>query len=235
MYGVYNTPIKIENKSLTISIEKNEIGFSYIRDTLSEKVEKLLLAENAKILVNPVEPLNTPKELTSLLLIEFNKNISIQPHIRKTIFITFPVEIGIFLSKKREYELFDVFSLTKQKFTLYGNPEDGIICKYWKSDVLLTKPELDPLKEGFIELVIKNQSSSWVNIQKALFKAVGMKIFYDVKNVSMKAEMKVIDDETAEIEFLATPSEKNMKKALEIYTTRKLSVSQTKSVMQEGI
>jgi hypothetical protein len=62
-----------------------------------------------------------------------------------------------------------------------------------------------------------------------------MKIFYDVKNVSMKAEMKVIDDETAEIEFLATPSEKNMKKALEIYTTRKLSVSQTKSVMQEGI
>ena len=97
MFGEYQIPLKIKRESLLISIEKNDKGFNYIRESLDGKTEKLMLAENVKILINPVEPLNIPKELTSLLLIEFNKNISIQPHIKNTKFITFPVEIGIFL------------------------------------------------------------------------------------------------------------------------------------------
>ncbi len=235
MFGEYKIPAKIEDKSFVISVEKNEKGFYYKRESLNGKIEKLMLADNAKILLSPVEPLNTPKELTSLLLIEFANTIAVQPGIRKKIFITFPVEIGVFLSKKKEFELFDVFSLTKQKFTLYGDPSNGIICKYWKSDVFLNKPELESRQEGFIQLAIKNQSSDWVNIQKALFKAAGMKIYYDPENVSMKAEMKIADEETAEIEFVNSPYDNKMKKALEVYSSKILTISTKKSMMLEGI
>ncbi|NQV19644.1 MAG: DUF432 domain-containing protein [Armatimonadetes bacterium] len=235
MFGEFNIPINIDKDSLNISIKKNDKGFDYIRELPNDKIEKLILTENAKILINPVEPLNTPKELTSLLLIEFNKSISIQPGIRKTIFITFPIEIGIFLSKKKDFELFDVFSLSKQKFTLYGDPGVGVVCKYWKSDVFLTLPDINPLYEGFIELKIYNPGTSWINVHKALFKAEGMKIFFDDQNVCMKAKMKVTDDDTAETEFIDSPYEKDMKKAVDIFNAKKLSVSTSKTIMLEGI
>ncbi len=235
MFGEFKIPITINEDSINITIKQNDKGFDYIRDIQDDRIEKLILADNAKILINPVEPLNLPSELTSFLLIEMDKSITIQPGIRKTIFLTFPIEIGVFLSQKNKFELFDVFSLSKQKFSLYGDPSFGTICKYWKSNIHLNLPEVNPLFEGIIELKLHNPENSWVSIQKALFKAEGMKIYFNDKRVIMKAKMKITDTDEAEIEFINSAYEKDMKKAIEIFTHKKLSVTNTKTVMLEGI
>src|ERR1035437_5806461 len=90
MYSNYNPPF---------SLEKIEAQWIYKRTLGTDLVEKLIL-EEGKFIINPVKPLNTPKEITQNLLIEFEKMLFLSAGTRKTIFLTFPIEIGIFISDK---------------------------------------------------------------------------------------------------------------------------------------
>ncbi|MBN2829982.1 MAG: DUF432 domain-containing protein [Candidatus Cloacimonetes bacterium] len=198
-------------------------------------MEKLLLSDHSEITINPVEPIFTPKEITSYLLIEFDRSFAIKPGISKKIYLTFPVEIGIFISKRRDFELLDVFSFARKKFSLYGEPNNGIVCKYWKSNLHLSKPDVNPLTEGVLELNVRNDSSSWINVSKALFKALGMKLYYNGSLVSMRATMKLTDEEIAETDFHDSPLEKGMHKSIELVTSKRLSVQSSKTIMMEGI
>ncbi len=234
MFGDYKLPLKIENELVQIEVLKELDSYSYCRKSEGETVSKLLLADQSKVVINPVEPLFTPKNITSFLLIEFDRTISVKPGMNHKIFITFPVEIGVFVSKKRDYELLDVFSFSKQKFTLYGDPSNGTICKHWKSQIFMSRPEVNPLYEGVIELTIRNNTTTWVSMNRALFKALGMKIYYNENLVAMRALMKLAEEEIAETEFQKSPLEANMRKSLELVTMKKLSVTSPKTVMMEG-
>ena len=202
MFGSYNIPLKIEEESLILSFDKEADMHLYKREHPYDKVEKVLLLSKGKILVNPIEPLNTPKDITSNLLIEFERSVVVGPKITQKIYITFPVEIGIFISENKNFEILDVFTLVLQKFTLYGDPRSGLICKYWKSDVYSSIPTRNPIFEGIIELNIINDTLRWVEINKAVFNAYYMKIYYSDIMVSMKAKMKIIGEEMAETDFI---------------------------------
>ena len=96
-------------------------------------------------------------------------------------------------------------------------------------------PSRDPLYEGIMELRIANTNTEWVEMNKAVFNAYGMKIYYNESQVSMKAEMKIRTGDIAETDFEDAPLESNMTNALEIYTARKLSVTSPKFVMEFGL
>ena len=95
----------------------------YKRTFGENKVEKQIIGDGKYIIINPVEPLNTPKELTSNMLIEFEKSLLLAGGTIKTIFLTFPIEISVFISEKENNNLLllDVFTQARQKFTLYGS------------------------------------------------------------------------------------------------------------------
>lgn len=225
----------VTKEGIAISIQKDGKNLIYHRDCLGEKVEKHLLANKGKILVNPVEPVNIPKALTPNLLIEFEKALVSKPKKTRTIFLKFPLEIGVYISTDTDFELLDIFSLTNQKFTLYGDPRNGVICKYWKSPVYPTIPSLSILQEGIIELTITNSNSHWIELTKAVFNAYGMKVYYNKTTSSMKANINIKTKETAETEFIDTPLQKGMKKSLEIYASRKISIVKPKFIMEFGL
>jgi len=235
MFGNYNIPLNIEQGDISLSVEKEGEGFLYKRECLGKKTKKALLTSNGEILLNPVEPLNVPKALTAYLLIAFEKALLIEPKATKKIFITFPVEIGVYINSAADSQLIDVFALTKQKFTLYGDPRNGIICRYWKSEVNTTPPSTNHLQEGIIELILSNTTSEWVEVSKAMFNGYGMKIWYNDNLVAMRAAMKLKAGGIAETDFEETPPENGMSNALEIYTTKKLSIASTKCVMEYGL
>jgi hypothetical protein len=62
-----------------------------------------------------------------------------------------------------------------------------------------------------------------------------MKLFFNDKLVSMKATMKIGGGNIAETEFIDAPLETDMKKSLEIYRVKKLSLTTTKFIMEMGI
>jgi hypothetical protein len=235
MFGSYDAPLGIEKEGISLSVERAGEIMTYRRQCGDEKVEKMLLTSTGTILINPVEPVNKPKEITSSLLIEFKTSLVVEPAATKKIYVTYPVEIGVFIAMDKKYEVLDIFSIQKQKFTLYGDPRSGVICKYGKSEVYSSIPSVNPLLDGVIELSITNTVSEWVNVTKAIFNAYGMKLYYSDDMVYMKATMKINNEKTAETGFVDSPLERGMKKSLELYTVRKLAVVSTKFVMEGGI
>jgi hypothetical protein len=235
VYGTYKIPLIKDIPGIRISLEKIGKTLIYQRDCQGASQEKTVLSSGAEILVQPVEPLNLPKRICSHLLIDFASTVMIEPDSDSRVFLTFPVEIGIFITKKKKHDLLDIVSLNNQKYTLYGDPNNGIICRYHQSKIHHEIPEVDPFESGVISLRIVNKGSNWVRVNKAVFKAKGMKIYYNTDLVAMKAKMNILDDEAAETEFYNTALVKEMKKSIELFTASRLSVLSTKSVMLEGL
>lgn len=235
MFGHYDIPFRIVEGEISLSVDKEGENLYYMRECAGEKVEKILLGSNGKILLNPIEPLSKPKELTPYLLVELEKVLVTEPKATQRIFVTFPIEIGAFISKDENFESLDVFTLMRQKFTLYGDPRSGFICKYFKSTVYSAAPSVDPLHEGVMELNITNTTAGWIEVTKAIFNAYGMKIYYSNNLVSMRANMRIKSSQMAENDFDDSPLEAEMKKSVELFSTRKLSIATTKSLMELGI
>jgi len=235
MFGQYDIPISIEQEEITLSVQKGGESLLYRRACLGETFEKILVAGDGKVLLNPVEPVNKPNSLASYLLIELEKTMQIEPKGTKNIFLTFPVEITAYISANEEFEVIDAFTLARQKFTLYGDPINGVICKYWKSSIYPAEPSLNRMQQGLIGLAVTNTTAGWVEVTKAVFNAYGMKIYYNDENVSMKANMELKGGQSAETEFIDEPLAEGMTKSLEIYTARKLSVAKKKFVMEFGL
>lgn len=235
MFGTHDIPLSLENEGFSLVIQKEADLYTYKRKSGKETTEKVILGNQEQILLNPIEPLNMPKDLSPYLNIKFKRSVTIEPKSSRKIFLKFPLEIGVFLYKKKSFEIFDIFTLIQPKFTLYGEPSNGIICKYWESDIFSSIPSLDYFYEGVMELSLSNTSEMWQEVSKAIFNAIGMKIYYSDKKVAMKAEMKVENKLSAETNFLDSPLEKEMTKALEFFKGKKLPITSTKFLMREGI
>jgi hypothetical protein len=235
MYGSYDLPVNINSEGIAIEVLREGKRVFYHRDSLGGEQEKILLVSEGNVLLNPCEPLNLPDAITPYLLVKMDKTLSVAPNSNNTIFLTFPVEIAVYLVSKKSVHLLDVFSRAAQKFTLYGEPNNGVICKRWASGVFSDIPETDPLVEGVIELRIRNETSNWLEVNKVVFNAYGMKIFYNDTRVVMKANMTLKGEAVAETEFEDSPFEKNMEKALELYKIKKISVTSAKFLMEMGI
>ncbi|MFP3908782.1 MAG: DUF432 domain-containing protein [Archaeoglobaceae archaeon] len=234
MYGAYSFPATIETENILISVEREEKRFLYRREFQEEKVEKILAADSGQLTINPVEPLNKPVEVTSFMQIEFENSIVVEPKTHQKIYLTFPIEIGVFVTSKRDVEVLDVLTLVRQKYTLYGEPSNGVICRYWKSGVYSEIPETDRLREGVMELTINNEVGEWVEVNKAVFNAVGMKIYYN-DMVSMRATMELGSKTVAETDFRDSPLKSGMKKSIELYTARKVPIVGRKMIMGWGL
>jgi hypothetical protein len=235
MFGSYDIPLKIEKESISLSIYKEDNLYIYKRNAFYGKEEKVLHFNKGKVILNPVEPLNKPKEITSFLLIEFERSFVLGPETSKIIFIKFPIEVGVFISDGKNFEILDVMTLVNQKFTLYGDPATGMICKYWSSDVFPSIPDANPMFEGVMEVNITNNTTRWIEVSKAVFNAYDMRIYYDSDLVSMRAKMKVLGEQTAETVFNDSPLNKGMTKSMELYSAGKVSVLGPKFVMEGGL
>ena len=235
MFGEYDIPVNIQQDNLSISVQKEDNLLIYRRTCLEEKTEKNLLINNGKIILNPVEPLNIPKSLTTYLLIKLEKTLVLEPKSTKKVFLKFPLEIGVYLSNSQDLQVLDVFTLTKPKFTVYGDPRNGVLCKHWKSDIYTSIPSVVPVYEGVIQLKIENTNPDWIEITKAVFNAYGMKIYYNDRMAAMKAKMKIRSGSIADTDFRNSPIEEGMTNALEIYTAPKLSIASKEFVMEFGL
>ncbi len=227
--------MKIGIDEIEIELKKHESGFSYLRESKNKRVEKIISSDGGNLVVNPVEPVNLPSYITNFLLVNFKKNVVVAPGIERTVYIKFPVEIGVFVSGTGDIELIDVFSLAKQKYTLYGDPRYGVVCRLWESEVYDSTPKADILKEGVMELFLVNRFDEWVEVSKCVLNVYLMKIFYSDSMVYSKVKMEVNSKKTAETRFLMKPPYEDMKKAVEIFTPRKVQIAAKRYFMEWGI
>jgi len=238
IFSRYDLPFELLGEHFSITVSEEEGLMRYLRECQGEKVEKCFIAENKSLMLTPVEPLNTPKDITQYLQVEFDMPVTLAPKVSKKVYAAFPLEIAVFLTgtaKDVKLEAIDTFSLIPQKFTLYGDPSNGVLCKYHKSRIFTALPELDMYKEGLVEIDIKNGTTEWVTVSKAVFNAYRMKIYYDSENVSMSAFMNIVSGNMAETDFKDAPMKRGLIKAPELYMLKKLPIMASRFMMEYGL
>jgi len=234
VFGKYELNEHIKYDDIEIVIEGKEKIKRYYRKCGNEEVEKRISAKGGNLYVVPVEPVNLPKiGVAEHLMIEFEKPYIIEPSIGDTFYLKFPVEIGVFLVDKRDVERIDIFTKARQKYILYGSPEQGIICRWWKSDVYGKKPDTDKMLEGVIRIDIENDYREWVEVKKLVLGAFGMKIFYN-SHAYMHADVKILKKTMAEISFHSRKP-KNMETSIDIYEAKGIKKLEKKFVMEWGL
>jgi len=238
MYGIYDIPLSLRESSFSLSIDTKDTGCKYLRETAGEQIEKSLLAKDCSILIYPVEPLHTPKDLTPYLLVEFVKKLIIEPKGNSRIYITFPAEIGIYAGRSgknsKNFQVIDIFSLYPGKYSLYGDISNGILCKYYRSDIFMDYPKVNPFLEGVMELTISNKSERWAEVSRVVLNAYLMKIYFGKNKMGMKGLMSIIDKDIAETSFSDSPLEKGMKKAVEYYVSSGIIMKSSIFAMEWG-
>lgn len=234
VYGSYKlSELDVSVRDLRIWVEKDGV-YRYRRRLGNAEVEKIFLRDQ-EIILNPVEPVNLPRSITNYLFIQLSKPIVVEPVSSVEIYTTFPIEIGVFVAKGSILEDIDVFSFLNPKYALYGEPRGGVIARFWQSDVFSKQPNVDPLENGIMKLRIQNLSDYWCEVSKVVFDIYAMKIYYSDEVVSSIAEMRIHSRKIAETTFLDKPMFEGMRKAIELYTARKIPILATKFTMEWGV
>ncbi len=222
VYGTYDYSCHIREDEISVDVERSASYLTYKRVCRGESAERTIASENGAITINPVEPLNLPKEVTRNLEVHF-KPIFIEPEVTRQFFLTFPVEIGVFIRAKGDYDLLDVFSPAKPKYSLYGPPDYGCVTRWHESAIHSGIPDTNPLREGVLDLTIVNEGRTWIEVSRAVFVNAGMTIWYG-DYVWMSARMELFSNIVAETKILQAPEKPGMTRSLPAYSAKKVSV-----------
>lgn len=234
MYGRYEIPFEYSDDTITLSITEDGDFFRYIRKIGEEEQEQktLLTTENAVVAINPIEPVNLPKQITQYLEIEFTP-VLIEPEGVKVVYLLFPIEIGVIVFGNKKMEAVDIFSFCPHKYSLYGPSAGGVITKYYASDIYSSPPESNRYCTGILRLEIQNKTLEWANISRTVLDGYSMKIYFG-PYVSMLARMKILTATNAETEFIRNPAASEFQKAIEVYHTLNIAPIKRTFLMEWG-
>jgi hypothetical protein len=234
VFGKYDYSLAIDDGILKLGVQRREGLFVYYRELPgAARIERVLGAdpEHVQLYIHPVEPISVPKQLSLYLEIAFDP-IIIGPSSKKTIFLTFPIEIGVFLKSGSALEVLDTFSYVPSKFSLYGTPKNGVITKWYRSRAYSESPDLDKRKEGVLRLEIDNSTGEFAAVSRAVFEGRGMEVFFDWEQVAMNARMTIHSSVVAETSFSESMYREGMEKSIELLETQKFHTTGGRKIAQ---
>lgn len=231
MFGRYAIPFRLEESGISVETRTDGQFTLYERVAPSGRLEKRLGLSGGTITINPVEPVNLPQEVTGTVEFHFTP-VALSPLSEVSVYLTFPVEIGVFSGPEDSYTLIDVFTLKKPKYSLYGTPEKGVITRHVETRIYNDPPQVNPLEEGILSLVIRNTGRDWVWVSRAVFESSSLRIFYG-PHAAVSAEMMVYSRLLGETWVQKTPPKKGMVESLRIFPIKKSLIPEKSSYLME--
>ena len=232
IYGDHELPLKIETDGLSITMERLGDIIRYTRDLGDSIVEKQIATKVDRVIIHPVEPMLLPQQLTRLLLVDFEVPLNIQPGKSVEINLSVPVDIAVFPYEKNTGEPLDVFTLARTKLTLFGTPDTGHICRYWRSSIVEKPSTVEVHKEGWLSLTIRNDTGSWVQVNRTILEGHAMKLFFNENLVRMRGKMKITGKRLAETSVSDKSPQRGMTKSLEVMSQGLLKAFTGKFIME---
>ncbi len=231
MFGEFDYSFRYESGDISVRVDQTEGFYQYFRKSGGEHITKVISGGPGTMVINPVEPVNLPREVTSYLEVHFTP-VAVEPASTQSVYLKFPVEIGVFLESKGDFDILDIFSLTKPKYSLYGPPEEGIITRYHESPVSGTIPLTDRLREGVIALTIANTSRSWLEVSRVVLDCRELFLYYgDI--VYLAARMDILSKDIADVRSENRPLREGMKLSILLSKARKTLLPEKIPFMME--
>ena len=220
MFGEFTPPYTSEGGGLSLSLDMREGHYQYRRDLNGQRVERSISAGLSRLLIHPVEPFIVGSGIAGHLEIEFPMLI-LEPGATETIYLTFPIEIGVFVEGLRETELLDVFSVEKPKYSLYGSPQHGVITRFARSARYREPPVVDGSREGVLKLAIRNTLSEWAGVSRVALSEEEMHL-YASEFAGMMAMMRITGKDAAEVMGVDRALKGGMRRAHDLFTAKRI-------------
>ena len=220
-YGKFNFDYSINFQGLKLGFEDKNGIYHYKRDIVGWKHESNIATQTGTFYLQPIEPLNLPDNVTDFIEIEF-KEITIEPDGKAVVFLTIPIEIGVFLEAKNgERNLLDIVTFCHPKFSLYGAASRGVITRFHKSEVYAMPPSVENYKEGLLRLEIENDTDKWAAVGCVVIYQKGLNLYYDETTVSACAKMIIRTRDVADVVGIDQPIREGMTQCLQVFEQRK--------------
>lgn len=120
--------------------------------------------------VFPVPALLTPKSLARYIYLKFKSPVIIEQRSAANFYTIMPIEIAVYRQHEDEEIIVDAFSTQRQHYSLYGTPENGVICRYKEVDISSTEDNVKPVKykEALVRIRIRNEIDNVVKINQVI-------------------------------------------------------------------
>ncbi len=232
MFGRYEPGFSYADPDIRIQLLDSDDLVRYERECAGKKESKFLGRSFTALHIHPVEPVNLPEQLTNYLEISFPPLV-LPPGSSQTVYLKFPVEIGVFLESGEKRNLVDIFSLAPVKFSLYGTPSSGVITRWYYSDIYTEIPETNPLREGVMTLQIKNSWTEAITVSRAVFDGPSMCLFYGDR-VAMITNMEIISSSITHTTFSDIAPAGCPNRSIDLYVSRGFSLTTRKGYFMEA-
>lgn len=185
-YGTYEITdyLELEFQNIKIKIEKViDNAFTYLRkDAEGNIVEKIIPIKENKLMLElcPIRPLNYPARRTEYVYLNLDKEIFLSESSAASIFIQCPIEIGVFLVHGQHKDSLDWFTCDplNARFGLFGPPDSGTLCKFFKAHVVESCESSDPFLNAVVQINFENQLDIGHPISKVVFPIINHSIYY---------------------------------------------------------
>ena len=185
-YGIHVVKDKLEfqipNNSISLK-RANDDKFFYKRTGPFGTLEKLISIRTSDLEMEfvPTHPIYTPSYKTDYMFLRLSKPVFVSRNSKTEIFVSIPVEIGLFFTGNKIREYFDVFSCNDDysRYALYGQPDQGILCKFANVVPEAKVPENLEFVHGRLKVIVNNELDTGVSIGKVVFPIRDHDVYYN--------------------------------------------------------
>jgi hypothetical protein len=220
VFGEFSAPYRYEGGGLSLSLEMREGHYEYRRELAGEQVVKSISVGLSRLLVHPLNPFPLDFNAASHLEVEFPPLI-MEAGATETIYLTFPIEVGVFVEGLRETEVLDIFSADPPKFSLYGPPRRGVITRFARSRRQREIPAVDGLRDGILKLSIQNTLNEWAGVSRVVMHEADIHLSMG-EFAGMVAMMRITGRGVAEVQGIDRPLKGGMRRAHDLFTAKRI-------------
>ncbi|MCX7908544.1 MAG: DUF432 domain-containing protein [Ignavibacteria bacterium] len=232
-YGTFPFDWKFFNELFSFGFKQGLNSLIYFKE-ISNLVQSSFLSVNEieSITIQPSEPLvsDLPK---TLLFLELKEPISLLPESGLFGYFEFPISISLVIHTNKKSIPLDLFNFSSIKFALYGNPHNGNVCRFWKTNFYHNHFTPSLFKTGLLEIEIQNTSNSLLKLNKLILDFSYIQIFYNETIAKARAKVKIQSESYCETEFITPTLTQGFQQSLDLIPTKILSSS--KFIMLNGI
>lgn len=175
---------KLREEGITLKLESYGSFMLYQREGgfLESSLNKMVaVTREESFLVYPVHSIQP--EISTNLLLRLSKPIIVAPYSTTKVYVKVPISAGIYVFGGEGQMLIDVFSRYPYKYALYGPTANGVVCRFYKTDVYLQVPEED-IWSAATKVIIENTSGDSCEVKNIVFPVLNTTTYLDERGVA---------------------------------------------------
>jgi len=156
----------------------NGKGVKYTRSENGSILADSLVIGSHDVTIVPMYPVLVPKRITEYVLVELNKRVDIAPSTNTEFYVQVPVDIAVYAYRGKNFTIVDLIPGYNPKYTLYSNPNEGIIARYIKTGIHDHEPKAE-IGKAIALVRVRNKTREWVALTKVLLHSGNLRLYYE--------------------------------------------------------